>query len=226
MNIRKLGFRSSAACFLIFCAYIVCFVLNYRNNPSFSWKTAGDFIRYENAHDEIFKYLAMALMVVFGICFVLQLECFRETVKAEKRFAVGVAVHFAVGFSLLTGVAYFVQIGAARLSVAAGQTEGIGQLVQANPNSFVSAVNLLGWTLFLGVSCLFVSAAAGGGPAGRVIRYSTLANGLMMLTACAAYLLGIVILQALLMFLGLGAAMMTEAAAMCFYFRPEAGNNP
>lgn len=161
----------------------------------------------------------MFLMPVFSFSFLIQLECLRETVCEKKKFFIRVATHFAIAFSTLISINYFVQISAIRLQIAANQAEGISQFVQSNPNSFISAVNLLGWTAFLGMACLFASVAMSNIHIECIIKYSLLVNAVMMFSSTIAYIFSVTILQALFMFAGLGAAIITESIAMCIYFK-------
>ncbi|MEL7608152.1 MAG: hypothetical protein AAGU74_01440 [Bacillota bacterium] len=218
-TIRKLGYWSSAVSLTTFLLYTLCFVANYAANPSFVWTNSGDFIAYASTHNQVFKHIAMALMLVFSLSFLVQLECLRESVGAEKQFFVRTAIHFAIAFAVLIGINYFVQIGAIRLQMLANRAEGIAQFVQSNPNSFINAVNLLGWTVFLGLACIFASPAMGKGRIERIIKISLLANGFMMLLSSVAYIFSITIVQALFLFIGLGAAIIVESAAMCAYFK-------
>ena len=130
-----------------------------------------------------------------------------------------VAVHFAIAFSALISINYYVQISSIRLQIASNQADGISQFVQSNPNSFISAVNLLGWTLFLGMACFFASMAMGKSHTERVMKYSFLSNAFMMLSSSISYIFSITIIQALFMFIGLGAAIIIESIAMCIYFK-------
>lgn len=221
MNIRKIGLWSSAVSLTTFIVYTICFAAIYFVNPPFAWTSQSDFIAYVTSNPQIFKYIAMTLMIVFSVSFVIQLECLRETVCEAKQFLARIAAHFALGFSVLTGVNYFVQISAVRLQLAAGQVEGIGQFVQSNPNSFISAVNLLGWTVFFGIACVLASLAMGKGRGERVAKYALMADGVMMLVSSVAYIFGYTVLQALFMFAGLGAATMVGSAAMCVWFRSQ-----
>jgi hypothetical protein len=54
------------------------------------------------------------------------------------------------------GMHDFRQITAVRLNVVAGRVEGLEHFVQANPYSILSAINMLGWSVFLGLASLFV----------------------------------------------------------------------
>lgn len=216
---NRLGLWASAVSFATFLLYTLCFVWIAATQPAFAWTTAADYVIYVQTHSQTPKLIAMALMILFSLSFLVQLECLRERVAAPRAVYLRIATHLAVAFAVLVSVNYFIQLGAVRLMIAAGQTQGIEHLVQANPTSAVFAVNLLGWTVFLGASCVFAALALGPGRPERAMRLAFLANGAMMLTSAVAYVLGIQIILAIFMFLGLGGAIIVESAAMCRYFR-------
>lgn len=218
-SISKLGRWSSVVSLSTFISYTICFMIILMVNPTFKWTNVTNFVLYSNTHSQIFKYVAMAFMILFSLSFVIQLECLREKVDGINRFFARIATHFAIAFSILVSLNYFVQISAVRLQVATAQTDGISQLVQSNPISGISAVNMLGWTVFLGLSCLFASFAVSSGQIGKIIKYSLLSNSIMMLLSGVAYVFNITFITMLFMYLGLGAAIITESIAMCFYFK-------
>lgn len=215
---RWLGLWASAVSLATFVLYTLCFVWIAVTQPAFVWTNGADYVSYVQTHSQTPKLAAMALMILFSLSFLVQLECLRERIAGHRAIYLRIATHLAVAFSVLISINYFIQLGAARLMIAAGKAQGIEQLVQANPNSAVFAVNLLGWTVFLGVSCVFAALALGPGRPERVMRIAFLVNGAMMLTSAVAYVLGIQVILALFMFLGLGAAVIVESAAMCRYF--------
>lgn len=219
MNIRKLGFWSSTVCLSSFLAYTVCFIAIYLINPGFTWTNADDFIRYSNAYPQLFKYIAMASMLIFSLSFIIQLVCLKETVEVSKRYLAGAAAHFATAFSALICMSYFVQISSIRMQTEAGQSEGISQFVQSNPASFINGVILLGWTVFFGIACLLASSAMGCKRKERIVKYAMRIDGFMMLASSIAYIFNIKIVLGLFMFIGLGAATITFSAALCTCFK-------
>ncbi len=96
-------------------------------------------------------------MLLFGPAYVLLLCAIYGLAGDEKRVLARVSLCFGVAFAALTGIHYFVQLSAVRLSISRGETQGLEQIVQANPLSAFSAINMLGWTFFLGSSSLFVA---------------------------------------------------------------------
>jgi FtsH-binding integral membrane protein len=74
-----------------------------------------------------------------------------------------------------------------------------------NPVSAIAAVNLLGWTLFFGLSSLFIYPVFGNSSLEKVLKYSFLANGIFCIIGAIGYILNIPVLQ-LLFFNGMGIA--------------------
>jgi len=112
-----------------------------------------------------------------------------------------------------------VQLSTVRLSLAAGQTAGLEHMVQANPYAVITAVNMLGWTLFLGLSSLFVAPVFGGDRLQRTICSAFLFNGLFCLAGGVGYVLEITAVVFVTMNLGLGVAVMVAAVGSAMWFR-------
>lgn len=77
--------------------------------------------------------------------------CIHEYTSHEKKILTRIAICFAIMFAAFSSMNYFVQFTAFRLSILSDQLEGLEQLIQWNPASAFYSINLLGWTLFLGM---------------------------------------------------------------------------
>lgn len=89
---------------------------------------------------------------------------------------------FGVSFVvLLNGIHYFAQLSAVRLNLLAGRSAGLEHFVRGNPYSILSAINMLGWTVFLGLASLFVAPVFSGARLEGMIRSVSLLNGLFCL---------------------------------------------
>jgi hypothetical protein len=114
-----------------------------------------------------------------------------------------------------------VQVTAVRLSLQHNQLAGLEQIVQANPFSAVSAINMLGFTLFLGLASLFVGFAFNGGKWERILRFAFLLNGLFMLAGGLGYILQINLLIFLTLNFGLGGALLVVFVAAMKLFKAQ-----
>jgi len=215
----RAGYWSAIIAIVAFVAYIICFIAILIMEPVFIWTNMENYLSTVQTSNQFFKHIAMAFMIVFGVCYVIQLCSIEEIADASRKYYALLAELFGTGFIVLISINYFLQIGAVRLQINAGQTNGLEQFVQGNPLSVTSAINMLGWTVFFGLSCLFVAFALGNTRREKIIKYAFLANGWMMLVSAIAYILDIKIILILTMYLGMGAAILTAEIALCKLFK-------
>ncbi len=83
-------------------------------------------------------------MLLFGPLYVVLLNCIYDYIPQEKKLLARIGIDFGLAFAVLTGINYFVQLSAVRLSLLKGELQGLEQIVQANPISGISAINMLG----------------------------------------------------------------------------------
>lgn len=215
----KVGYWAAVNAVVAFVAYVVCFMAILFTKPIFVWTNFDDFIRIAQTSNQNFKHIAMVLMIVYGACYVIQLCSIEEIAEPSKKYYAKIAELFGTGFFVLIGINYFIQISAVRMQIKAGQTNGLEQFIQANPISAISAVNMLGWTVFFGLSCIFLALAFGSNKIEKIIKYAFFANGLMMLIGAIAYIFNVTILLFLCMYPGMGAAVITATIPLCKMFK-------
>lgn len=216
---RKLGFWSAVTAFLTFVIYTVCFVAILSTSPIFTWTGLDDYLAYFEAYGGIFQPLAQFAMLVFGLSLVVLLQAIHERISASRRILVRIGSAFASLFSVTIGIHYFAQISAVRLSLLAGQTEGLQHFVQGNPHSMLSAINMLGWTVFLGLASLAVAFVFGESPLERVVRVALLLNALFCFGGGVGYVWAIDWLIFVTITLGMGGAVMVATGALALWFR-------
>jgi hypothetical protein len=212
------GFWSALACAGAFIVFTFCFVALFAFYPIFTWSNLTDYAAHVDAQGSILPDLARLAMLLFGPFFVVLLHSIHEMAREEHKSLVRIGLSFGLGFATLTGAHYFVQISAVRLSLLNGDLTGLEQVVQANPYSAMSAVNMLGWTVFLGLSSLFVAPAFSGGRLATVIRYAFLANGVFCLLGGIGYVMDIVVLVFLAINFGMGGAVTLLTVALALFF--------
>lgn len=215
----KLGFWAAAGGAVTYVIFTVCFVAILAVQPLFVWTNMADFVVYAQGNGRFFQYLAQASMLIFGVFYVATLNSIHEIAPADKKILTRNSLSFGLIFAALIGVNYFVQISAVRFNLTAGQFAGLEQVLQANPFSAMSAINMLGFTLFFGLSSLFVAPVFSGGRLEKVIRAAFLANGVFVLVGGVSYLFQWLVLLFLTINLGMGAAMMVAVVALAIWFR-------
>lgn len=195
---------TAAAAFIVF---TICFTAILIVNPLFLWTSFEAYLEAAQATNQTFKHMAMFFMLVFGACFVVQLGSIEEIAEPAGKYYAKLAKLFGLGFFVLTGMNYFIQISAVRLQVGARQTGGLEQFIQSNPLSGMAATNMLGWTVFFGLSCLFAALAFGTAGYEKIIRATFFANGIMMLLTAGGYIFNLSVMVFLFMNIGMGAAL-------------------
>lgn len=214
-----LGLWSALLIAVIFVLYTVLFTAIAMTEPVFSWTNLSDYAASVEQRDQLLPAVARLSMVVFGPLFVILLHCIQEMVEGEKKLLARISGAFGLGFAVLVGAAYFVQVTAVNFSLARGDLAGLDHWVQANPLSGISALNMLGWSLFLGLASLFAASLFSGSRLERVIRWALLLNGAFCLLGGIGYVIQNNLIVFLTLTFGMGAAILTAAIALCLYFR-------
>lgn len=215
----RLGYWSSLLIVVIFVIFTLCFIAIPLSGPLFVWTTLSDYVTYATTQEQFFQHLARLMMLLFGPLYIILLHAIHEYAAEEQRLWVRISLSFGIMFAALTGINYFVQLSAVRLSIESGVTMGLEQLVQANPISLVAAMNLLGWSVGLGLSSLFVAPVFSGSRTASVVRYAFLLNGICCLLGGVGYLFDNILLIFITLNFGLGGAVLTAAVGLCLLFR-------
>jgi len=218
-NALNFGYWSAVIAALAFVAYTICFIAILLVNPVFIWTDFETYIKAAQTTNQTFKHIAMLFMILYGACFVIHLCSIEEIAESSKKYFARIAELFGIGFFALIGINYFIQISAVRMQINSGQTNGLEQFIQANPISGIAAVNMLGWTVFFGLSCIFAALVFGNTSTEKIIKYAFLAIGIMMFTSAVGYLFDIAVLIFLCMNIGMGAAVLTAEIYLSKLFK-------
>jgi hypothetical protein len=214
----RLGFWSALLIGMLFVLYIVCFVGILGAGPAFVWTNMQDFVTYTATHSRVLKYAAYAGMLLFCAAWVVLSQSAVEYASPARKPLARIGVTFGGLFAVSSGMNYFVQLSAVRLNLQSGTSSGLEQWVMGNPVSGIAAINMLGWTFLLGLSCLFVAFAFEGRGAARVARWSLLACSSVCFAGGFGYLLNNTLIIALCMYPLLGGAVLAVSASLCALF--------
>ncbi len=217
----KIGFGSALVCALTFVLFTVCFVGVVLTSPVFMWTNLVDYIAYVEANGLFFQQGARFCMLLFAPMFLLLLNAIHEVVPDEKQLFSRIALTFGIGFSVLVAMFYFVQLTAVRFAIQLGQTSGLEQVIQANPLSAFSAINMLGWTLFLGSTTLCLAPIFANGRLQKTIRYALILNTIFCFVGGVAYIMQWLVVLFITINLGMGGAIAVSMIALMFYFRRD-----
>jgi hypothetical protein len=188
-------------------------------NPPFTWNSLADYVDYVAQSNQTFKVIAQLSMLLFAPLYVVSVNSLHELAPAEKRVLSRLALIFGALFAVLVAQFYFVQVTAVRWNVDRGTLQGIEQFIQAKPDSALAAANMLGWTLFLGLSSLFVAPVFVGGRLATAVRVLFILNGIFCLLAGIGFVLDIAALVFVTTNLGMGGAVTAATILLAVFFR-------
>lgn len=218
-TVIKLGFWSAGLAAVTFLVFTVCFVAVFVVNPPFTWTDLAGYVDYVQQSNQTFKVLAQLSMLLFAPLYVILLNSIHELAPADKQVLSRLALIFGALFAVLIALFYFVQVTAVRWNVDRGTLEGIGQYIQAKPDSALAAVNMLGWTLFFGLSSLFAAPVFNGGGLASAIKVLFILNGIFCLLAGIGFVFDLVALVFVTINLGMGGAVTAVTILLAVFFR-------
>jgi len=198
------GKWSAIICLFAFVVWIVSFVGIAVQSPLFAWTNIEGYIDYINDNDQFFQYLAKSFMIVFSLAYMTLSMALYEFTSTERKILAKIAIVFSIMFVLLSSVHYFVQISSVRFAVNAKNFSDLGHFIQSNPTSFISSVNMLGWTLFLSLSTFFFYLGFHNKTRHKGMRLGLLITGISCLLGAIGYLSQIDLVTFASMNLGIG----------------------
>ena len=116
---------------------------------------------------------------LLGSAFLVLLASIHQITPAERRVWSLAALGFGVMYAVLVSMTYFVQLAFVAPRLARGDVAGIEPFLFVPFDSFLYAVDILGYA-FMSVATLFASRVFVGGGLPRVARRVLTANGLLL----------------------------------------------
>lgn len=104
--------------------------------------------------------------------FMIVLCSIHESVQPTNKIYSLISICFGLAFTILASLNYFIQFSIVRLSLNDGIIQNLESFVQFNPRSLSNAMNILAWSLFLGLSTLFLGIIFKGKGINLAIRMS------------------------------------------------------
>jgi hypothetical protein len=215
----QIGTVSAIMAITAITVYMLSFFAILIVNPLYIWSDFASYLAYQQQHPQVFKHIAQAMMLLFPLQYLLMLNSALDTRPIEAQATMRAGVLFALGFAVLAGMHYWVQITAVRLNLDKGTTDGLLQFIQAKPDSAMAAINMLGWTVFYGLSSLLAAPAFSGNKANKALRWAFIINGVNCLVGGIAYALDATLIVGVTMNLALGGCMLAISVLMLLHFR-------
>jgi hypothetical protein len=218
---NKVAFWASIFLLVAFSVWILSFVGIAMQSSFFIWTNLEDYMVHYRSAGHFFQHLAYVFMLLTGPAWLLIIHGYYEIGPPSAKAPCRISLLFALGYAFLSSLHYFVQLGAVRLNLAADRWEHMEPFIQANPLSVMTSVDMLGWTLFLGLSSLFMLPFFSGRKSGRFLKYAFLLNGISCMLAGIGYLFQIDLLTFVCINLLTGGAMVVIAAGSLKMFSAQ-----
>ncbi len=215
----KLGYWSASLAALTFLVFIVCFVSIIVTGPPFTWTNLNNYIKHLNENNQIFLYIAQVAMLLFGPLYIIIVSSIYDYAPAGRKVLAQIGLSFGIIFTVLIGMSYFIQLSVIRLNLAREVLDGLEFFIMVNPSSIILAILMLGWTLFFGLSSLFIAPIFSGGRLENTIKIAFLANGIFCLLGGVGFVFDIKVLVFAAINFGMGAAVMVATIALTHLFK-------
>lgn len=169
---QKLGYWSAIACTVLSLGYIVL--------QLFEWLgMLGSEGGSESASTPLGLALLLTPSLLLGSSFLALMVSVHHRTPEPRRVWSHAGVAFATVYAVLTGMVYFIQLTLVGPRMARGELAGIEFLVFTPFDSFLYAVDILGYS-FMSVATLFAAFALSDAGVERVARRFMIANGLIL----------------------------------------------
>jgi hypothetical protein len=114
-----------------------------------------------------------------GAAFLVLVVCIHQIASADRRAWSLSAVSFATVYTVMISINYYVQLTWVAPRLASGNIEGIESFIFTPFDSFLYAVDILGYS-FMSLATLFAARVFTGGGQDRIVRWFLTANGLLI----------------------------------------------
>ncbi len=204
---KNIALWSARICLLSFIIWIISFIGIALSSPLYLWSDLENYLTFYKTYPQFFSYFAKIWMILFSISFLVLVLVWEEFSQPETKIVTKIASVFGILFAVCSSIHYFAQISSVRFAINSGNISGLDHFLQANPTSFSSSVNMLGWGLFLGLCNLFLYFESIANQRSKGVKLGLLIASVSSLFGCVSFLLQIDILTFLFINLGLGGGM-------------------
>ncbi len=132
---------------------------------------------------QLLAFLQALLVLVLAITL-------HEYAAPDRQILTRLGMAFALAFAMLSSLHYYVQWVGVRQSIFEGNMEGLGLFVQFNFDSPLSAINMLGWMFFYGLTTLCLAPIFGASRIEVWIHRAFLLNGVGCIASAVLLALG------------------------------------
>jgi hypothetical protein len=133
----------------------------------------------DNPSTPLGLFVLLTPSLVLGSSFLVLMVCVHDCARADRKVWSQIGVAFATVYAALISINYFVQLTWVAPRLAAGRTDGLEPFLFQPFDSFLYAVDILGYS-FMSLATLFAAMVFTGGGLSRIVRWFLFANGLLL----------------------------------------------
>jgi hypothetical protein len=133
----------------------------------------------ENASTVLGLVVLLTPSLLLASSFLVLVVGIHELASPDRKIWSHAALAFAIAYAVLVSLNYFVQLTWVAPRLAAGRMQGLEPFLFTPFDSFIYAVDILGYS-FMSLSTLFAARVFTGGGLERVVRTFLTANGLLL----------------------------------------------
>lgn len=133
----------------------------------------------ESASTPLGLAILLTPSLLLAPCFLVLVISIHQVASPERKVWSHAAVAFATVYTVLISLVYYVQLTLVAPRLLRGQTEGIEVFLFVPFDSFLYAVDILGYS-FMSAATLFAALVFTGKGVERVVRIFLIANGLLL----------------------------------------------
>lgn len=133
----------------------------------------------ENASTPLGIVVLLTPSLFLGSAFLVLVVSIHELSSPGRKIWSHIAIAFATAYAVLISINYFVQLTWVAPRLARGEVQGIEAFLFTPFDSFLYAVDILGYS-FMSVATLFAARVFTGGGQERIARVFLTANGLLL----------------------------------------------
>ncbi|HMA10422.1 MAG TPA: hypothetical protein VKO83_00955 [Steroidobacteraceae bacterium] len=133
----------------------------------------------ENPSTPLGLVILLTPSLLLGSAFLVLMVAVHQITPPERKVWSHAAVAFATVYAVLVSLNYYVQLAWVMPRLAQGRTAGIEQFLFTPFDSFLYAVDILGYS-FMSLATLFAAPALAGAGLAKIVRIFLVANGLLL----------------------------------------------
>lgn len=216
----KLGFWSALLFTILGVGYGIGMGVFFMKYSIPAWTNIESYADFMKSMPQLFYSLCQITAFLSAPVFIILLCSIHEYAHSDKKILTRIAICFGIIFVGLSSITYFIQFTVVPQNISEGSINGLEQFVQLNVKSFIAAIVVLGWGMFMGLTSIFIAPVFSGGRLEKSIKWLFIISGIFCIINMIGYVLQTVTLS--LLATGIYDITLTSACILlCILFRGQ-----